>query len=113
MAKKEVKPFRFAQLEKERQENLESKTAVALAYEPGEKAPKILATGKGAVAEKIIETAEENNVPTYKDDKLADTLSKLQIGDMIPPELYGVVAEILVFVDDMDRMKAKLEGGGR
>jgi flagellar biosynthesis protein len=32
---------------------------------------------------------------------------------MIPPELYGVVAEILVFVDDMDRMKAKLEGGGR
>ncbi len=44
----------------------------------------------------------------HKDDKLADTLSKLQIGDMIPPELYEVVAEILVFVDGMDKIKAKV-----
>lgn len=86
----------------------ESKTAVAIEYVPGEAAPKILATGKGAVADRIIETAKENNVPLYKDNKLADTLSKLKIGDMIPPELYEVVAEILVFVDDMDRLKAKL-----
>lgn len=43
---------------------------------------------------------------------LASTLSKLQIGDMIPPELYEVVAEILVFVDDMDRMKAKIDQAG-
>lgn len=38
-----------------------------------------------------------------------ETLSKLEIGDAIPPELYEVVAEILVFVDDMDKMKAKLQ----
>ena len=44
-----------------------------------------------------------------KDNKLAETLSKLEIGDAIPPELYEVVAEILVFVDDMDKMKAKLQ----
>lgn len=86
------------------------KTAVAVAYEPGESAPKILATGKGEVAEKIIEKAKENDVPLYKDNKLADTLSKLKIGDAIPPELYEAVAEILVFVDDMDRLKAKLDG---
>lgn len=86
------------------------KTAVAVAYEPGDRAPKILATGKGAVAEKIIEKAKENDVPLYKDNKLADTLSKLKIGDAIPPELYEVVAEILVFVDDMDRLKAKING---
>jgi flagellar biosynthesis protein len=90
----------------------EEKTAVAISYEPGEAAPKILATGKGAVAEKIIETAKESNVPLYKDNKLADTLSRLKIGDMIPPELYEVVAEILVFVDDMDKLKAKV-GGAR
>lgn len=84
------------------------KTAVALAYMPGDAAPKILATGKGAIAEKIIETAKESNVPLYKDHKLADTLSRLEIGDMIPPELYEVVAEILVFVNDMDRIRAKL-----
>jgi flagellar biosynthesis protein len=109
MAEKDVKPFQFAQLN---QRDPKDQTAVAIAYEPGDAAPKILATGKGKVAEKIIETAKENKVPTYKDGKLADTLSKLQIGDMIPPELYGVVAEILVFVDDMDRMKAKLDSAG-
>lgn len=85
-----------------------AKTAVALAYTPGDAAPKILATGKGALADRIIETAKEADVPTYKDDKLADTLSRLEIGDMIPPELYEVVAEILVFVDDMDRIRAKI-----
>ena len=103
------KPFQFARLDQEKKQD-KDKTAVAIAYEPGEAAPKILATGKGKVAEKIIETAKENNVPLYKDNKLAGTLSKLQIGDMIPPELYEVVAEVLVFVDDMDRLKAKLDG---
>ena len=92
------------------EKDFEKLTAVAVAYEPGERAPKILATGKGEVAEKIIKKAKENDVPLYKDNKLADTLSRLKIGDAIPPELYEVVAEILVFVDDMDRLKAKLDG---
>ncbi len=96
----------------ERKDAEKQKTAVAIAYEPGDRAPKILATGKGNVAEKIIETAKEHDVPFYRDNKLAETLSKLEIGDTIPPELYEVVAEILVFVDDMDRMKAKLQGSG-
>ena len=108
MAENGFKPFQFSQLN-QKKKNDADKTAVAISYEPGEAAPEILATGKGKVAEKIIETAKENKVPTYKDNKLASTLSKLQIGDMIPPELYEVVAEILVFVDDMDRMKAKLD----
>lgn len=90
--------------------DFKEKTAVAVAYEPGDSAPRILATGKGEVAEKIIAKAKENDVPLYKDNKLADTLSKLKIGEAIPPELYEVVAEILVFVDDMDRLKAKLDG---
>lgn len=84
------------------------RTAVALSYEPLEGAPKIVASGEGYVAEKIIETAEESDVPLYKDSKLAKTLLKLEIGDYIPEELYGVVAEILVFVDDMDRIKGKV-----
>ena len=91
-----------------RQNHEKPKTAVALAYNPGDAAPKILATGKGAVAERILEVAREADVPTYRDDSLADTLSCLEIGDMIPPELYEVVAEILVFVNDMDRIRAKL-----
>ena len=58
-------------------------------------------------SEKIIDAAKEQNIPIHEDSKLADTLSKLEIGEMIPPELYEVVAEILVFVDAMDKIKAK------
>lgn len=91
-------------------ENKKVKKAVALSYEVGEVAPKIVATGKGELAEKIVKTAEESKVPVHKDDKLADTLSKLEIGDVIPPELYEIVAEILVFVDDMEKLKGKIYG---
>ena len=93
---------------KNKEQEKKQKTAVAVAYEPGDAAPKILAAGKSEVEERIIEKAKENDVPFYQDNKLAETLSKLQIGDTIPPELYDVVAEILVCVDDMDKMKAKL-----
>ncbi|MBR6643728.1 MAG: EscU/YscU/HrcU family type III secretion system export apparatus switch protein [Lachnospiraceae bacterium] len=89
----------------EEKQNINTKTAVALSYEEGDQAPKILATGKGYIAEKIIETAKEVNVPVHKDEKLAATLSKLEIGDYIPKELYGVVAEILVFVDRVEGVK--------
>lgn len=85
--------------------------AVAIKYDPGEVAPKIIATGKGKVAEKIIETAKENDVALHKDSKLADTLSKLDIGEYIPPELYEVVAEILVFVDDCEKLKGRMMNG--
>lgn len=84
------------------------KQAVALEYEPGEEAPKIIAAGKGVLAERIIEKAKESSVPLHRDDKLADTLSKLDIGDYIPQELYGVVSEILVFVDQVDKIRAKI-----
>ena len=85
------------------------KTAIALAYDPNESAPKIIASGKGVLAEKIIDKAQEAGVPLHQDNELADTLSRLDIGDMIPPELYEVIAEILVFVDAMDKIKAKMK----
>ena len=90
------------------EEKKKIKQAVALEYDPSDEAPKIVATGRGRLAEKIIEEAKEANVPVHRDDKLADTLSKLDIGDFIPPELYEVVAEILVFVDQMEKIRAKM-----
>lgn len=95
------------------EKNTKEKTAVALMYDPNDAAPKILATGKGHVAEKIMQEAKEHDVPLYKDNKLAETLSKLEIGDAIPPELYEVVAQILVFVDGMDKMRERLAQAGR
>ena len=86
------------------------KTAVALEYVPGEAAPQIIATGKGHVAEKIIETAKETDVPIHEDAKLAKTLSGLEIGDYIPEELYGVVAEVLVMVDRAENKFPKKRG---
>lgn len=87
--------------------------AIALEYDGEDAAPRVTASGRGALAERIIERAREADVPVHRDDKLADTLSRLQIGDMIPPELYEVVAEILVFVDAMDKIQSKLQKSGR
>ena len=86
------------------------KQAIALEYDPNDVAPKIVATGRGKLAERIIEEAKEADVPIHEDSKLADTLSKLDIGDYIPPELYEVVAEILVFVDEMEKIRGKMKG---
>lgn len=89
-----------------KEQDARNKTAVALSYDAStDTAPKILATGKGYLAERIIEAAKEEDIPIHKDEKLAATLSKLQIGDYIPKELYGVVAEILVFVDRVEGIR--------
>lgn len=84
------------------------KQAIALEYNTESEAPVVTASGRGALAERIIDKAKEANIPVHQDDKLADTLSRLEIGEMIPPELYEVVAEILVFVDSMDKIRSKL-----
>lgn len=86
-----------------------NRTAVALSYEPDSGAPKVVASGTGYLADKIIEKAKESDVPLHKDEQLAETLSKLEIGDAIPKELYNVVAEILVFVDKCEKLKKKLD----
>ena len=94
-----------------REERTKPKQAIALEYDPDDEAPRVIASGRSELAERIIEKAKEADVPVHRDDKLADTLSRLEIGDMIPPELYEVVAEILVFVDSMDKIKAKMAAG--
>lgn len=94
--------------EREEKQN-KLKQAIALEYNPEEDAPRVVASGRGVLAERIIQKAQESNVPVHRDDKLADTLSRLDIGEMIPPELYEVVAEILIFVDSMDKLKSKIK----
>lgn len=91
-----------------KKEDTKPKQAIALEYDPSEDAPKVIATGRGLLAERIIEKAKDANVPIHQDSKLANTLSRLEIGERIPPELYEVVAEILVFVDAMDKIRSKM-----
>ena len=90
------------------EEEKKRKQAIAIQYNPDEVAPKILASGTGIIADKIIEKAKSSDVPLYEDNKLANTLSKLDIGEYIPPELYSIVAEILVFVDNLDKIKGMI-----
>jgi len=71
--------------------------AVALHYEkPG--APRVVATGRGEIGQKIVEVAREHGVPIEENAGLAAALSEVEIGDEIPVELYKAVAEVLVFI---------------
>lgn len=79
--------------------------AVALEYDPKTAAPKVVASGRGYVAERIVDEARGHNVPIHKDPELAHTLNLLKVGDEIPPELYSVVAQILVYVGDVDKLR--------
>ena len=75
------------------------KTAVALTYDRLKtKVPSVAASGQGLIAEKIIEIARQHNVPIREDPDLVQLLSKLDLGESIPAELYPVIAEVFAFV---------------
>jgi flagellar biosynthesis protein len=66
----------------------------------------VVATGRGALAERIIALAEAHDIPLVSDPGLAQTLAKLEVDTEIPPELYLAVAQILAYLYRLDR-----EGG--
>ena len=88
----------------------ERKTAVALRYDiDRDKAPLVIASGRGPVADEILRIAEDNKIPLYEDPEMAKLLAKLELDTEIPPELYTLVAEVLFFVYKLDRMAEKRE----
>ncbi len=75
------------------------KKAVALRYDPEkERAPKVIAKGKGESAENIIKIAELHNLPIHKDEDLVELLSKVEIDKEIPEKLYIAVVEVFGFI---------------
>lgn len=86
--------------------------AVAILYDEAKgSAPKIVASGKGVVAEKIIETARAAGIHIQEDPNLVELLSKIPIGNEIPTELYQTVAEVLAFVYQInEKFKTKMSG---
>ena len=74
---------------------IQDKSAVALEYTLHDKAPKVIASGKGYLAEKIVETAADSGVPIYEDNSLATILSQLQLGQEIPESFCGMPAMLL------------------
>jgi len=86
------------------------RTAVAMRYDvEKDKAPLILASGRGAIADEILRVAEDNKIPLYENRDLANMLSKLEIDTEIPQQLYILVAEVLFFVYKLDKMAEKRE----
>jgi flagellar biosynthesis protein len=75
-----------------------SKSAAALRYEKGDDAPRVVASGHGHIAEKIIALAKEHGLKIHEDPDLVQILAELDLGSVIPPEIYQVVAEVLAYV---------------
>lgn len=73
--------------------------AVAVKYKPPKDGvPKVVAKGRGEIAQRILQVAREHGVPVREDPDLTEILSVLDVGEEIPAELYQVVAEVLAWV---------------
>lgn len=84
------------------------KKAVALRYDhTKEKAPKVIAKGKGESAENIIKIAQLHNLPIRKDEDLIELLSKVEIDREIPENLYIAVAEVFKFIYSITHKEVK------
>lgn len=79
--------------------DLRRRLAAALRFRQGiDAAPTVLGSGKGMLAERILEEAMAHAVPVHEDAALAAALCRMQAGASIPPELYEAVAEVIAFV---------------
>ncbi len=76
--------------------------AAALRYEPGQTAPRVVASGRGYVAERIIAAALEAGVPVRSDPALARALAALDLGEEVPEAMYRAVAEALAWAYRLD-----------
>ena len=80
------------------------RTAVALRYRSQEdKAPRIVASGHGEIAKRILELAQQHGIPIHEDPAVVEALAQLEVGTEIPPEFYQMVAEVLAFIYSIDK----------
>lgn len=77
--------------------------AVALKYAPGDRAPRVVAKGRGLIAEEIIARAREHGVFVHESPELVTLLSQVDLDDHIPPALYVAVAELLAWLHQVEQ----------
>lgn len=87
----------------DRPEEGERSLAVALAYAPGDAAPKVVAKGRGLIAEEIIARARQHNVYVHESAELVTLLMQVDMDAHIPPQLYVAVAELLAWLYRVER----------
>lgn len=79
-------------------------TAAVIRYDENEQnGPQVVAQGKGHIANQIIELAKKNNIQMQEDAMLVENLLDMDLGDNIPPQLYAVMAEILLLIEQMEK----------
>ena len=91
----------FNQLNRKR---VNGPTAAVIRYdEQNDQSPQVVAQGTGEVARKIIEMAKKNDIHLQEDESLVSHLLDIDLGDSIPPQLYAVIAEILLLLEELDK----------
>ena len=80
------------------------KEAIAVSYDPDTSdAPKVVAKGKGRIAENILDKAKEHGIPVQEDSSLVEILGQLDLDESIPEELYKAVSEVFAYIYQLDR----------
>ena len=82
-----------------------TRSAAALHYAHGEGAPTLVAKGDGFLAEKILAAAQQHGVPIHHDPALVGALSRLELGEQIPTELFSAVATVIAFIYRLQRQQ--------
>jgi flagellar biosynthesis protein len=87
-----------------RRKEINGPQAAVIKYdEENGKSPIVVASGKGLVAQRIIELAEKNNIHMQEDSTLVANLLDMDLGDNIPPQLYSVMAEVLLLIEEIEK----------
>ena len=86
-----------------RRKELNGPSAAVIRYEEGSRAPTVVAHGRGYIAEEIIELAKQNHIPIEEDVSLVQHLLDVDLGDNVPPQLYAVIAEILILIEKIEK----------
>lgn len=84
--------------------------AIALTYASGDYAPKVVAKGRGLIAEQIIARAKEHRVFVHESKDLVALLMQVDLDDHIPPALYQAIAEILAWLYRLEQGQVDMEG---
>ena len=85
----------------------ERSLAIALAYAPGDTAPRIVAKGRGLIADEIIRRAHQHGVFVHESPELVTLLMHSNLDDRIPAQLYVAIAELLAWIYRLERKPAE------
>lgn len=83
--------------------NESNPAAVAIAYREGQIAPKVIAKGRGLIAQEIIKRAKESGIYVHESSELVTLLMQVDLDDRIPPQLYIAVAELLAWLYHLEK----------